>query len=63
MQDGRKAVWSTPYVSVAFFSSLEEWYAIKFYFKVLNCIFEINQQWQSGYIPIHAVAVHLDVKS
>ena len=29
----------------------------------LDCIFEIHQLWQVGYIPIAAVAVHLNLKS
>ena len=32
MQDGRKAVWSIPYVSVAFFPRLkQEFYGISFF--------------------------------
>ena len=59
MQDGRKAVWSIPYVSVAFFQSLKQ----NFITYRPDCIFEIHQLWQSGCIPIAAVAVHLNGKS
>ena len=48
MQDGRKAVWSIPYVSVAFFPSLMQNFIAYRSFKVsehLDCIFEIHQQW------------------
>ena len=57
MQDGPKAVWSIPYVSVAFFPSLEERYAIKFCFKVSSrpdYIFEIHQLWQSGFSRLYS---------
>ena len=69
MQDGRKAVWSIPYVSVAFFPSLKQNFIAYRSFKVSSrpdCIFEIHQQWQSGFvgcIPIAAVGVHLKLKS
>ena len=67
MQDGRKAVWSIPYVSVAFFPSLKQNFIAYRSSKVssrLDGIFEIHQQWQSGFsIPIAAVAVHLNLKS
>ena len=66
MQDGRKAVWSVPYVSVAFFPSLKQNFIAYRSSKVSSrsdCIFEIHQLWQSGYIPIAAVAVHLNLKS
>ena len=69
MQDGRKAVWSIPYVSVAFFSSLKQNFSVYHSSKVSlrpDCIFEIHQLWQSGLvgcIPIATVAVHLKLKS
>ena len=69
MQDGQKAVWSIPYVSVAFFPSLKQNFIAYCSSKVSSCpdcIFEIPQLWQSGLvgcIPIAAVAVHLNVKS
>ena len=71
MQDGRKAVWSIPYVSVAaFFPGLKQKiiaYRSSKVFSRPDCIFEIHQLWQSGFsigcIPIPAVAVHLNLKS
>ena len=63
MQDGQRAVWSIPYVSVSFFPSLKQNFIS---FKVSSrpdCIFEIHRLWQSGFIPIAAVAVHLNLKS
>ena len=52
MQDGRKAVWSIPYVSVAaFFPSLKQNFIAYRSSKVSSrqdCIFEIHQLWQSG---------------
>ena len=52
MQDGRKAVWSIPYVSQAFFPSLKHSFIAYRSSKVSSrpdCIFEIHQQWQSGF--------------
>ena len=43
MQDGRKAVWSIPYVSVAFFQVKNR---ILLHIVRPDCIFEIHQQWQ-----------------
>ena len=66
MQDGRKAVGSIPYVSVAFFPSWKQNFNAYRSSKVSlrpDCIFEIHQQWQSGCIQIPAVAVHLNLKS
>ena len=66
MQDGRKAVWNIPYVSGAFFPSLEHNFIAYRSSKVssrTDCIFEIHQMWQSGCIPIAAVAIHLKLKS
>ena len=57
MQDAPKAVWSIPYVSVAFFPSLKQNFIAYRSSKVSDCIFEI------GCIPIAAVAVHLNLKS
>ena len=51
MQDGRKAVWSIPYVSVAFFPSLKQNVIAYRSFKISSrpdCLFEIHQLWQSG---------------
>ena len=69
MQDGRKAVWSIPYVSVAFFPNLKQNFIAYRSSNVssrLDCIFEIHQQWQHALVecfPIAAVAVHLNLKS
>ena len=49
MQDGRKAVWSIPYVSVAFLPSLKQNFIAYRSSKVSDCIFEIHQLWQSGF--------------
>ena len=68
MQDGRKAVWSIPYVSVAFFPSLKQNFIAYRSSKVSSrpdWIFELHQLWQSGFsmcIPIAAVAVYLNLK-
>ena len=68
MQDGRKAVWSIPYVSAAsFFPSLKHNFIAYRSSKVSSrpdCIFEIHQLWQSvKCIPIAVVAVNLNQKS
>ena len=63
MQDGRKAVWSIPYVSVAFFPSLKQNFIAYRSSKVSDCIFEIDNQALVGCIPIAAEAVHLNLKS
>ena len=49
MQDGRKAVWSIPNVSVTFFPSLKQNFIAYRSSKVWDCIFEIHQLWQSGF--------------
>ena len=53
MQDGRKAVWSIPYVSVAFFPNLKQNLIAYRSSKVSDCIFEIHQLWQSGFSHIY----------
>ena len=66
MQDDRKAVWRIPYVSVTFFPSLKQNFIAYRSSKVsprLDCISEIHQLWQSGFIPILVVAVDLNLKS
>ena len=63
MQDGRKAVWNIPYVSVAFFKCLKQNFNAYRSSSHPDCIFEIHQLWQSGCIPISAVAVDLNLKS
>ena len=42
MQDARKAVWSIPYISVAFFPSLKQNFIAYRSSKVSDCIFEIH---------------------
>ena len=57
MQDGRKAVWSIPYVSLAFFPSLKQNFIAYGSFKVSlrpDCIFEIHQLWQSGFSRVYS---------
>ena len=52
MQDGRKAVWSFPYVFAAFFPSLKRNFIAYHSSKMSSrpdCIFEIHQQWKSGF--------------
>ena len=53
MQDGRKAVWSIAYVSVAFFPSLKQNFIAYRSYKVSDCIFEIHQLWQSGFSRVY----------
>ena len=51
MQVGQKAVWSIPYVSVAFFPSLKQNFIAYHSSKVFSrpdYTFEIHQLWQSG---------------
>ena len=66
MQDGQNAVWSIPYVSVAFFPSLEHIllhiilpHVQITFLKFTSC----DNQALVGCIPIPAVAVHLKLKS
>ena len=54
MQDGQKAVWSIPYVSVAFFPSLKHNFSAYRSSKVSDCIFEIHQLWQSGFSRVYS---------
>ena len=57
MQDGRKAVWSIPYVSVAFFPSLKHNFIAYRSSKVSSrpdCIFEIHQPWQLGFSMVYS---------
>ena len=56
MQDAPKAVWSIPYVSVAFFPSLKQNFFAYHSSKVSSCpdcIFEIHQLWQSGFSRLY----------
>ena len=57
MQDGWKAVWNIPYVSVAFFPSLKQNFMTYCSSKVSwcpDCIFEIHQLWQSGFSRVYS---------
>ena len=54
MQDAPKAVWSIPYVSVAFFPSLKQNLIAYRSSKVSDCIFEIHQLWQSGFSRVYS---------
>ena len=57
MQDGPKAVWSIPYVSVAFFPSLKQNFIAYHSSKVSSrpdCIFEIHQLWHSGFSKVYS---------
>ena len=57
MQDGWKAVWRIPYVSVAFFPSLEQNFIAYRSSEVSSrpyCIFEIYQLWQSGISRVYS---------
>ena len=54
MLDGPKAVWSIPYVSVAFFPSFKQNFIAYRSSKVSDCIFEIHQLWQSGFSRVYS---------
>ena len=57
MQDGRKSVWSIPYVSLAFFPSLKQNFIAYRSSKVSSrpdCIFEIHQLWQWGFSRVYS---------
>ena len=57
MQDGRKALWSIPYVSVAFFPNLKQNFISYCSSKVSSCpdcIFEIHQLWQLGFSRVYS---------
>ena len=54
MQNGQKAVWSIPYVPVAFFPSLKHNFIAYCSSKVSDCIFEIDQLWQSGFSRVYS---------
>ena len=65
MQNGRKALWSIPYISVVFFPSLKHNFIAYRSSKVSDCIFEIHCDNQAlvGCIPIATVAIYLNLKS
>ena len=57
MQDAQKAVWSIPYVSVAFFPSLKQNFIAYRSSKVSSrpySIFEIHQLWQSDFSRMYS---------
>ena len=57
MQDSPKGVWSISYVSVAFLPSLKQNLIAYRSYKVSwrpDCIFEIHQQWQSGFSRVYS---------
>ena len=57
MQDGWKAVWSIPYVSVAYFPNLKQNFIAYHSSKVSSrpdCIFEIHQLWQSSFSRMYS---------
>ena len=54
MQDGQKAVWTIPYVSVAFFPSLKQNFMAYRSSKVSDWIFEIHQLWQSSFSKVYS---------
>ena len=54
MQDGWKAVWSIPYISVAFFPSLKQNFIAYHSSSSPDCIFEIHQLWQSGFSRVYS---------
>ena len=54
MQDGRKADWSIPYVSMAFLPSLKLNFMAYRSSIVLDCIFEIHQQWQLAFSRVYS---------
>ena len=54
MQDAPKAVWSIPYISVAFFPSLKQNFIAYHSSKVSDCIFEIHQLWRSGFSRVYS---------
>ena len=54
MQDAPKAVWSIPYVSLAFFPSLKQNFIAYRSSIVSDCIFEIHELWQSGFSKVYS---------
>ena len=57
IQDAPKAVWSIPYFTMVFFPSLKHNFIAYRSSKVSSnpdCIFEIHQLWQSGFIRVHS---------
>ena len=54
MQDGRKAVWIIPHVSVAFFPSLKQKFIAYRSSSRPDCIFLIPQLWQSDFSRVYS---------
>ena len=54
MQNGRKAAWSIPYVSVTFFPSLKQNFIAYRSSWRLDCIFEIHKLCQSGFSRMYS---------
>ena len=54
MQDGWKAVWSIPYVSVVFFPSLKHNFIAYRSSSCPDCIIEIHQLWQSVFSWVYS---------
>ena len=54
MQYGRKAVWSIPYISVAYFPTLKQNFIVYRSSEGSDCIFEIHQLWQSGFSRVYS---------
>ena len=57
MQDGRKAVWSIPYVSLVFYPSLKQNFIAYRSSNVSSrpdCIFENHQLWRSGFSRVYS---------
>ena len=54
MQDGWKAVWNIPHVSVAFFPSLKHNFIAYRSSKVSDWLFVIHHLWQSGFSRVYS---------
>ena len=54
MQYAPKAVWSIPYISVAFFPSLKQNFIAYRSSSRPDCIFEIHQLWQLGFSRVYS---------
>ena len=54
MQDAQKAVWSIPYVSLAFYPSLKQNFIAYRSSSRPDCIFETHLLWQSGFSRVYS---------
>ena len=63
MQDAPKAVWSIPYIPVAFFPSLRQNFIAYCSSKMSDCIFEIYQLWQSGFSRVYSNSIKIGQSS